>query len=59
MFLSLVPDLPALFRENIVGENHIKAMEGEVVRLGNTLEIFNKGGRIKNIRSPSLFERVH
>lgn len=34
----LVPDLPVLLREK--SENHINAMEGKDVRLGNRLEFF-------------------
>lgn len=50
----LVPVLSALLKEK-VGDNHTNIMEGEVVRLGNTLEFFNKGGRTCCAGPQSLF----
>lgn len=38
---SLIPDLPTLLWEKIVGENHINIVEGEVVRVGNILDTPN------------------
>lgn len=52
---SLVPDLLALLGEKVVSKNCINIMEGEVVRLGNILEFFNEGGRVKNERLQSPF----
>lgn len=52
MCSSLILDSPMLLS---VGENHINAMEGEVVRLGNILEFFNKGERVRNAGPQSLF----
>ena len=52
MCSSLILDSPMLLS---VGENHINVMEGEVVRLGNILEFFNKGGRVRNAGHQSLF----
>lgn len=52
---NLVPDSLALLRKKVIVENHINIMEGEVVRLGNILEFFNEGGRIKSGRPQSLF----
>lgn len=36
-------------------------MKGEVVRLGDMLEFFNKGGEVSGLGPPIffLFERVH
>lgn len=47
MCFSLILDLFVFFGENVVGESYIKVTEGKVVRLGDILEIFNKGGRIR------------
>jgi hypothetical protein len=33
----LLPDLPLLLREKVAGEDHIDAMEDEIVRLGHIL----------------------
>lgn len=51
MYFSLVIDLFVFFQEkkNDVGENVINSIEGEVIRLGNILEFFNKVGRISSI----------
>lgn len=43
MHPSLVPDSPALLGEQVAGENQINIMEGEAVRMGNILELFNEG----------------
>lgn len=51
MYPSLVPDSPVPLRERVVGENHINAMEDEVVRLGNILEFFYKVRGIIGIKS--------
>lgn len=51
MCSSLILDSPMLS----VGENHINITEGEVVRLGNILEFFNKGGRVSNAGPQSHF----
>lgn len=55
MHLSLFPSRPILLREKGVGEKHINALEGEVVRLGNTLEFFNKSRGICKIGHQSFF----
>lgn len=57
MYPSLVTDLPVLLQEkkNDVGENVINSTEGEVIRLGNILEFFNKVGRISSIEPQSFF----
>lgn len=52
MCSSLILDSPMLLS---VGENHINITEGEVVRLGDILEFFNKGGRVSNAGPQSLF----
>ena len=41
-------------KKNDVGENVINSTEGEVIRLGNILEFFNKVGRISSIE-PQIF----
>jgi hypothetical protein len=58
MYSSLVPNSPALLREKVVGENHINVMEGEVVRLGDIMEFFNKGGGMSSISSCMLGSSV-
>lgn len=52
---SLFPGLSALLREKAGGKNHRNVMEGEVVRLGNTPEFFNKGRGISCIGPQSFF----
>lgn len=55
MHASLFPGLSALLREKAGSENHRNVREGEVVRLGNTLEFFNKDRGICSIGHQSFF----
>ena len=55
--LSLFPDLSMFLLEKVLGENLINVIEGEVVGLGDLLELFNESRGINSIRP--LLSLVH
>lgn len=50
----MIPNLPMLFLEEIVGKSHINIVKDKVRGLGNALEFFNKSGGI-DIIGPFFF----
>lgn len=44
-----------LIKEKVVDETYVNVMGGEVVRLGDMLVLFNKGGGINGMKYLPLF----
>lgn len=52
---GLVPGSSVLLGKKVAGENPVNAMEGETVRLGDLLELFNERGGVGGVRSQPHF----
>ena len=47
--------MPKLFKERAAGQNIVNVFEGETVKLGDIVEVFNQSGRVSSIRPKPLF----